>query len=168
METQDETEFIPKLVEKLVCVPVISFCKIFISSYAFDALLCRNWPFSPLDRLTLRIPVLLPGINLLLELFQLVGPLQWFSFEKFCPLFDKKWGKFLEKCEFVFNLTRFATLLEKNSRNNLLKKIGRNSPDPIIQCLFLVWKFCYLCETYFWENFVLKARFLSVKCLMFF
>jgi hypothetical protein len=33
----------PKLVEKLVWVPVISFCKIFILSYAFDALLCRNW-----------------------------------------------------------------------------------------------------------------------------
>ncbi len=28
----------PKLVEKLVWVPVISFCKIFIPSYAFDAL----------------------------------------------------------------------------------------------------------------------------------
>ncbi len=39
----------PKLVEKkLVWVPVISCCKIFIPSYAFDALLvCRNWPFSP-------------------------------------------------------------------------------------------------------------------------
>jgi hypothetical protein len=33
----------PKLVEKLVWVPVISYCKIFIPSYAFDALLCRNW-----------------------------------------------------------------------------------------------------------------------------
>jgi hypothetical protein len=44
----------PKLVEKLVWVPVISFCKIFIPSYAFDALLCRNWPFSPPNRLTLR------------------------------------------------------------------------------------------------------------------
>ncbi len=46
----------PKLVwmEKLVWVPVISFGKIFIPSYAFDALLCRNWPFSPPDRLTLR------------------------------------------------------------------------------------------------------------------
>jgi hypothetical protein len=46
---QDETQFTtkPKLVEKLVWVPVISFCKIFIPSYAFDALLCRNWPFSP-------------------------------------------------------------------------------------------------------------------------
>jgi hypothetical protein len=31
----------PKLVEKLVWVPVISFCKIFIPSYTFDdALLC--------------------------------------------------------------------------------------------------------------------------------
>jgi hypothetical protein len=39
-ERHDETQFIPKLLEKLVWgVPVISFCKIFISSYAFDALL---------------------------------------------------------------------------------------------------------------------------------
>jgi len=45
----------PKLVEKLVWVPVISFCKIFIPSYAFDALSCQNWPFSPSSRLTLRI-----------------------------------------------------------------------------------------------------------------
>jgi hypothetical protein len=37
----------PKLVEKLVWVPVILLCKIFIPSYTFDALLCRNWPFSP-------------------------------------------------------------------------------------------------------------------------
>jgi hypothetical protein len=43
----------PKLVEKLVWVPVISFCKILIPSYTFDALLCRNWPFSPPNRLTL-------------------------------------------------------------------------------------------------------------------
>jgi hypothetical protein len=49
-ERGDET---PKLVEKLVWLPVISFSKIFIPSYAFDALLCRNWPFSPPNRLTL-------------------------------------------------------------------------------------------------------------------
>jgi hypothetical protein len=51
----------PKLVGKLVfsTVPVISLCKIFIPSYAFDALLRRNWPFSPPNRLTLRITLLL-------------------------------------------------------------------------------------------------------------
>jgi hypothetical protein len=48
----------PTLVEKLVWVPVISFCKIFIPSYTFDALLRRNWPFSPPNRLTLRITLL--------------------------------------------------------------------------------------------------------------
>ncbi len=32
----------PKLLEKLVWVPVIVFCKIFILSYTFDALLCQN------------------------------------------------------------------------------------------------------------------------------
>jgi hypothetical protein len=45
----------PKFVEKLVWVPVISFCKIFIPRYPFDALLCRNWMFSAPNRLTLRI-----------------------------------------------------------------------------------------------------------------
>jgi hypothetical protein len=43
------------LVEKLVCIRVISFCKIFIASYAFDALLL----FSPASRMTLRITTLL-------------------------------------------------------------------------------------------------------------
>jgi NADH:ubiquinone oxidoreductase subunit 6 (subunit J) len=36
---------LPKLVEKLIWVPVISLCKIFIPSNGFDALLCRNWQF---------------------------------------------------------------------------------------------------------------------------
>ncbi len=48
----------PELVEKLVWVLVISFYKIFIPSSTFDALLCRNWPFSPPNRLTLRITLL--------------------------------------------------------------------------------------------------------------
>jgi hypothetical protein len=43
----------PKLVEKLVWVPVISFL-----SYAFDALLCPNWPFSPPNRLVLRMTLI--------------------------------------------------------------------------------------------------------------
>jgi len=30
----------PKLVENLIWVPFILFCKIYIPSYAFDALLC--------------------------------------------------------------------------------------------------------------------------------
>ncbi len=42
-----------ELVEKLVWVPVISLCKIFILSYMFDVLLCRNWPSSPPNRETL-------------------------------------------------------------------------------------------------------------------
>jgi hypothetical protein len=38
---QDETQSLPpKLVEKLVWVPVISLCEISIPSYRFDALLC--------------------------------------------------------------------------------------------------------------------------------
>ncbi len=51
----------PKFVEKLICVLVISLCKIFIPSYAFDALLCRKWPFSPPNRLTLRITLMYLG-----------------------------------------------------------------------------------------------------------
>jgi hypothetical protein len=35
----------PKLVGKVIQVPVISFCKNFIPSYTFDAQLCRNWLF---------------------------------------------------------------------------------------------------------------------------
>jgi hypothetical protein len=40
-ERQDENQFTTKI-EKLVWVTVISFCKICIASYTFDALLCRN------------------------------------------------------------------------------------------------------------------------------
>jgi hypothetical protein len=46
---------LPKLLEKLVWVPIISFCKIFIPSYSFDALLCWNWLFAPTNRGTLWI-----------------------------------------------------------------------------------------------------------------
>jgi hypothetical protein len=48
----------PKLVEKLVWVPVISFCKLFIPSYAFDALLCCNLLFLPPSRQTLSITLI--------------------------------------------------------------------------------------------------------------
>jgi hypothetical protein len=53
----------PKLAEKLVWVPVISFCKISFPVYAFDALLCRNWPSSLPNSLTLQI-TLVPGGNI--------------------------------------------------------------------------------------------------------
>ncbi len=45
----------PKLVEKLVWVAVIWFCKIFIPSWVFDAPLCWNWLFTPPNGLTLCI-----------------------------------------------------------------------------------------------------------------
>jgi len=51
----------PKLVENLVWVPVILFCKIFIPSEAFDGLLRRNWPFSPPNSLILQITLLNDG-----------------------------------------------------------------------------------------------------------
>jgi hypothetical protein len=47
-----QLSLLPKLVEKLFLVPVISFCKIFTPSYGLDALLCPNWPFSPPNRVT--------------------------------------------------------------------------------------------------------------------
>jgi hypothetical protein len=50
-ERGNETQFSIKVGGKF-WVPVL--CN-FISSYAFDALLCRNWLFSPPTRLTLRI-----------------------------------------------------------------------------------------------------------------
>jgi hypothetical protein len=40
----------PKLVEKLVWVPVTSLSKIVIPNYMSDALLCRNWSFSHPNR----------------------------------------------------------------------------------------------------------------------
>jgi hypothetical protein len=43
---------------KKVWVPVTTFYKIFISSSAFDGLLCWNWPFSPLNCLTLWITMM--------------------------------------------------------------------------------------------------------------
>jgi hypothetical protein len=45
---QDETQFTTKIGGKThIWVPAISFGKIFILSYAFDGLLCRNQPFPP-------------------------------------------------------------------------------------------------------------------------
>jgi hypothetical protein len=47
-ETQDETQFTTKIGGKTSLGP----------SYVFDGLLCRNWPFSPPDRLTLRLTLI--------------------------------------------------------------------------------------------------------------
>jgi hypothetical protein len=44
----------PKLVEKLVWVPDILICKIFIPCSALDTLLCQNWLFSPPNHETLQ------------------------------------------------------------------------------------------------------------------
>jgi hypothetical protein len=48
----------PKLVENLVCVPIIWFCKIFIPSFPFDGLSRRNWPFSASNSVNLWITLL--------------------------------------------------------------------------------------------------------------
>jgi hypothetical protein len=57
-ERRYETQFTTKIGGKLVWDPAIPFCKIFVPSYVFDALLCRNWHSRPLIALTLRITVL--------------------------------------------------------------------------------------------------------------
>ncbi len=49
-ERQDETQFTTKIGGKTNLG-----CKILIPSYAFDALLCKNWPFWPPNRMTLQI-----------------------------------------------------------------------------------------------------------------
>jgi len=55
-ERQDETQFTTK-------TKLFRFCKIFIPSYTFDGLLCRNWPISPPDHLTLLITLALERKN---------------------------------------------------------------------------------------------------------
>jgi hypothetical protein len=48
-EKQDETQFTTTKIARKISFEfrVISFCKIFIPCYMFDALLCWNWLFSP-------------------------------------------------------------------------------------------------------------------------
>jgi hypothetical protein len=75
----DETHFTTKIGGKLVWVPVISLCKIYIPSYTFDALLSQTWQFSPPNRGTLLI-TLIAYRNYLLE-----------SLSNFC----KPWTLFL-------------------------------------------------------------------------
>ncbi len=66
----------PNLVDKLVWVPIISFCRIFIPIYTFDALLCRNWLVSP-PSLTLRI-TLLRSLNFGPIYNKKASPMVWF------------------------------------------------------------------------------------------
>ncbi len=56
-ETQDGTQFTTKIGGKKTSLDpsYFLFVKIFIPSYAFDALVCRNWLFSPPNCLTLPI-----------------------------------------------------------------------------------------------------------------
>jgi hypothetical protein len=53
----------PKLVEKQVCVLVISISKVFILGYKFDALLRQNWPFSPPNWGSLHIIVIAKDLS---------------------------------------------------------------------------------------------------------
>ncbi len=47
----DETQFPTKIGGKTSLGPSYFVLSNFIPSYAFDALLCRDWPFSPPNRL---------------------------------------------------------------------------------------------------------------------
>ncbi len=52
-ERQDETQFTTKIGGKTSLGPsYFLFCKIFIPNYIFDALICRNWQFSPPNHVT--------------------------------------------------------------------------------------------------------------------
>jgi hypothetical protein len=54
IERGDEISLAPKLTEKLVWIPVFSFSKISFSvRHLMACYLCRNWLFSPPNRLTL-------------------------------------------------------------------------------------------------------------------
>ncbi len=66
--------------EKLVWVPNYFVLYNFIPSYAFDALLCRNWRFSPPNRLTLRI-TLMPEAKLHDESLVMAGWVSWESWK---------------------------------------------------------------------------------------
>ncbi len=57
-ERQDETQFTAKIGGKTNLGPSYFISKIFIPSYTFDALLCRNWSFSPPNPETLQITLL--------------------------------------------------------------------------------------------------------------
>jgi hypothetical protein len=58
-ERQDETQLTTKIGRKTSLGPsFFLLSEIFIPSYTFDALLCRNWPFSPPNRETLQITLL--------------------------------------------------------------------------------------------------------------
>jgi hypothetical protein len=89
-----------------------------------------------------RITVLLPGINLLLELFQLV-PFSDFLWRNFVLSWTKNGGKFLEKCVFVV-LTSLDLLpfWKKMSKNNLLKKNWKEQPWS--QCTMSL----FLCQVF--------------------
>ncbi len=57
-ERGDETQFTTKIDGKTSQGSSYLVLQNFIPSYAFDALLCRNWPFSAPNRLTLQITLM--------------------------------------------------------------------------------------------------------------
>ncbi len=57
-ERGDEIQFTTKIGGKTSLGPSYFVLQNFIPSYTFDALLCRNWPLSPPNRLTLRITLI--------------------------------------------------------------------------------------------------------------
>jgi hypothetical protein len=61
---RDETQFTTKIGGKTSLGPSYFVLKIFIRIYAFDGLLCPNWPFSLPNHLTSQITLLYKGKNM--------------------------------------------------------------------------------------------------------
>ncbi len=111
----------PKLVEKLVWVPtIISFGKIFIPSYGFDAILCQNWPFSPPNRSTLWITLL---FSLIFKLFNALD-IQYMFFPNLIFVFLDfnhflSWIFYLLQCTYHPTIcSSFKTSLPPHTRNS--------------------------------------------------
>jgi hypothetical protein len=71
---KEETPFIAKFGRKTSLGPIYFVLWNFIPNYAFDAVLCRNWPFSPPNRQTLWITLMSINDNVSYERSSLEKP----------------------------------------------------------------------------------------------
>jgi hypothetical protein len=141
----------PKLVEKLVWVPVISFCKIFIPSYAFDALLCRNWLFSPPNRLTLQI-TLMYAINQSIVNMHALGPMMELESALALQIIPGRKGKIL---------TLSNEKIKTKGQNGIVKGIAKYQPCKLRSrnIMFIT----HTCELSQFSKFVMSQRQLHLE-----
>ncbi len=141
----------PKLVGKLVWVPVISFCKICILSYAFDALLCRNWPFSPPNRLTLQI-TLMYAINQSIVIMHALGPMMEFESALALQIIPGCKGKIL---------TLSNEKIKTKGQNGIVKGIAKYQPANLrsMNIMFIT----HTCELSQFTKFVMSQRQLHLE-----